>query len=81
MFQGFEGYPYYIGATMDELGAVRNDTTNTDHTNYFEVVPARTRTAQPRPRDAGETGGRRPGADPFASTSQRCPNAAAPGFP
>jgi len=40
MFQGFEGYPYGLGATMDELGAVRNGTTNTDRTNYFELVPS-----------------------------------------
>ncbi|HEY8550006.1 MAG TPA: pitrilysin family protein [Vicinamibacterales bacterium] len=40
MFQGFEGYPYYLGGTLDELGAVRNGTTSPDRTNYFEVVPA-----------------------------------------
>lgn len=40
MFQGFQGYPYAFGATMDELGAVRNGTTNFDRTNYFEVVPS-----------------------------------------
>jgi zinc protease len=40
MFQGFEGYPYAFGAAMDELGAVRNGTTTTDRTNYFELVPS-----------------------------------------
>ena len=40
MFQGFQGYPYAFGATMDELGASRNGSTNTDRTNYFEVVPS-----------------------------------------
>ena len=40
MFQGFQGYPYAFGATMDELGAARNGSTNTDRTNYYEVVPS-----------------------------------------
>lgn len=40
MLQGFEGYPYDLLATLDELGAVRNATTQTDRTNYFEVVPS-----------------------------------------
>lgn len=40
MLQGFEGYPYDLLATMDELGAVRNATTGTDRTNYFELVPS-----------------------------------------
>ncbi len=40
MLQGFEGYPYDLLATMDELGAVRNATTQTDRTNYFELVPS-----------------------------------------
>ena len=40
MFQGFQGYPYAFGATMDELGASRNGSTNTDRTNYYEVVPS-----------------------------------------
>jgi zinc protease len=40
MLQGFEGYPYDLLATLDEVGAVRNATTQTDRTNYFEVVPS-----------------------------------------
>jgi zinc protease len=41
MLQGFDGYPYYLGSTLDELGATtRNATTSSDRTNYFEVVPA-----------------------------------------
>ena len=40
MLQGFEGYPYDFLSTMDELGAVRNATTHTDRTNYFELVPS-----------------------------------------
>ena len=40
MFQGFQGYPYAFGATMDELGASRNGSTSTNRTNYYEVVPS-----------------------------------------
>ena len=40
MFQGFQGYPYAFGGTMDELGASRNGSTSTDRTNYYEVVPS-----------------------------------------
>jgi zinc protease len=40
MFEGFEGYPYAYYATMGELGATSNGTTNSDRTNYFELMPS-----------------------------------------
>ena len=40
MFQGFKGYDYDYIPVMQEIGGAINGSTNTDRTNYWELVPS-----------------------------------------